>query len=407
MDQQTRESHQEACAANPVSRRSVIGLLGAAATGLFVSPISAVAGAPEPAQPENHAESRLGVISPALLEAQAKAAMSAGAFEYVHGAAGDGWTAAQNVERLRSLTLVPRRLAGFSGADPSSELFGHALKAPLYVCPMGVQDIVHADAELASVRGAAAAGVPYMLTSASNRSLEEVSGASSPDHLRMFAVYLNEDEAVNQALVKRARAAGYKIIVITVDSLGPGESERFRQMGSPMSPRFGFGNFDPKRGGAGEFLKLKRDFSPDDVRRVSDWSGLPVLVKGILRPEDAERSLAAGAAGVVVSNHGGRTLDGAPAAIDTLGAVVEAVRGRGVVFFDSGVRRGQDVIRALALGANAVGIGRPVFDALALGGAEGVRDLLTWFQQDLATQMLQVGARRIADLSPEFLRRWN
>ncbi len=302
---------------------------------------------------------------------------------------------------------MPRRLAGFAAADTTVSLFGQNLQAPLYVCPMGAQDIVHADAELATVRGAAASGVPYMLSSASNRSLEEVSQASSPDHLRLFAIYLNQDEGVNRSLVRRARMAGYQAIVITVDSLGPGESERFRQMGSPRSPQAGFGDFDPKRGGAGEFLKLKRDFSPDDIGRVHAWSDLPVFVKGMLRPEDAERSLAAGAAGVVVSNHGGRTLDGAPAAIDVLGEVAEAVRGRGLVLFDSGIRRGQDVIRALALGAAAVGIGRPVLDALAVGGAAGVQDLLAWFQQDLATQMLQVGAERIADLSPQFLRRYD
>lgn len=332
--------------------------------------------------------------------------MPAGAFEYVHGAAGDGWTAGRNLARLRQFALVPHRLAGFAVADTTGALFDQSLKAPLYVCPMGAQDIVHAEAELATARGAAAAGVPFMLTSASNRPLEEVRAAIPPDHLCLFALYLNEEEAVNRALVGRARAAGYRAIVLTVDSLGPGESERFRQMGSPRSPQAGFGNFDPARGGSGEFLKLKRDFSPDDVRRVREWSGdLPVLVKGILRPEDAERSLAAGAAGVVVSNHGGRTLDGAPAAIDVLGDVVQAAAGRGPVLFDSGVRRGQDVIRALALGATAVGVGRPVLDALALGGAAGVQDLLAWFQQDLANQMLEVGVRRIADLSPQLLRR--
>ncbi len=312
-----------------LSRRSAIGLLGtvASATAAGFLPSSALAaddpptsprrasaatgGSPVPL-PQSRAEAHRDIISPARLHEQAKTAMPAGAYEYVHGAAGDGWTAEQNIERLRTLTLVPRRLAGFADADTASALFGRNVEAPLYVCPMGAQDIVHADAELATARGAAAAGVPYMLTSASNRSLEEVSQAVPLDHFRLFAIYLNEDEAANRSLVERARAAGYGAVVLTVDSLGPGESERYRQMGAPRSAQAGLGDFDPARGGKGEFLKLKRDFSPDDARRMREWSGLPVAVKGILRPEDAERSLAAGAAGVVVSNHrgphaGGRT----------------------------------------------------------------------------------------------------
>ena len=386
-----------------LSRRSALGLVGAVAGTALARPILAFDPAQQaPMLDQSRAERALTIISTALTEADARAAMPAGAFEYVHGGAGDEWTMRRNIERLRALAFRPRRLAGFSHADTSAVLFGRMLPAPIYVCTMGAQDIVHVDGELASARGAAKAGVAYMLSSASNRPLEEVARAA-PDALRMFALYLNDDPAVNRSLAQRAQAAGYAAIVMTVDSLGPGNSERYRAMGSPKSPSAGYGDFDPRLGGRGDFAKLKKDFTPADIATLKEVSGLPVLVKGLLRADDAERCLVGGAAGIVVSNHGGRTLDGAPAAIDVLGSVVDAVRGRAPVLFDSGVRRGEDVVRALALGATAVGVGRPVLDAMALGGGRGVGDMLDWFKADLATAMLLVGAARIRDLSRDFL----
>lgn len=393
-------------AAAVLDRRAALGLMGVASSSVAMAGWAAV----DPSSPspvpaplrQSRADRALTIISPALLEQDAQAAMPEGAFAYVHGAAGDDWTLARNSERLRALALRPHRLVGFSAADTSATLLGRRVPAPLYVCPMGAQDIVHADAELASVRGAAAAQIPYMLSSASNKSLEQVA-AAAPDALKLFALYLNQDWTVNRALARRARAAGFAAIVMTVDSLGPGASERYRQLGSPTSAQAGEGDYDAARGGIGNPQALKKDFAPADIGRLREACGLPVIVKGVLRPEDAERSVAAGAAAVVVSNHGGRTLDGAPAAIDALGPIVHAVRSRVPVYFDSGVRRGADIVRALALGANAVGIGRPVLDALALGGAPGVTDLLNWFQADLATTMLLIGARRCSDISGEFL----
>ena len=388
---------------SPLSRRGALRLASATAGAALAGPALAFDPTPQaPLLDQSRAERALTIISPALTEADARAVMPAGAFEYVHGGAGDEWTMRRNIERLRAQTFRPRRLAGFSRADTSATLLGRALPAPIYVCPMGAQDIVHVEAELASARGAGEAGIAYMLSSASNRSLKEVAGEAQ-DALRIFAIYLNTDPAVNRALAQRARAAGYAAIVMTVDSLGPGNSERYRAMGSPKSPSAGYGDFDPRRGGRGDFTKLKKDFTPADIAMLKEASGLPVLVKGILRADDAERCLTGGAAGVVVSNHGGRTLDGAPAAIDVLESVVDAVRGRAPVLFDSGVRRGEDVVRALALGATAVGGGRPVLDAMALCGGRGVADMLDWFKADLATAMLLVGAARIRDLSRDFL----
>ena len=252
-------------------------------------------------------------------------------------------------------------------------------------------------------RGAAEAGVLYLLSTASNRPLEEVARASGSGP-RWFSLYMNKDEAVNRRLLQRARAAGYSAIVLTVDSLGPGQSDEYLALGAPKTAISGYGNFDPRFGGIGEFTQLKKDFSPADIGFIREASGgLPVLVKGLLRPEDARRSLDAGAAGIIVSNHGGRTLDGAPASISVLASIVKAVDGRAPVLFDSGVRRGIDVVRALALGATAVGIGRPVLYGMALGGTAGVKSVLQFFQQETAAAMLLVGAKNIKDLSPDFL----
>lgn len=387
-----------------LTRRQVAMALPAfAAAPVLVSAARADAAPVSPAIPQPSGERNLAVATPAQLEAAAKATLPPGAWEYIHGAAGGGWTLAANRRALDALSFRPHRLSGFAEANTRSELLGVQLAAPFYVCPMGAQDFAHVDAELASVRGAGRAGVPYMLTSASNRSLEEVAEAAPADLLRMFAIYLNTEPRVNEALARRARTAGYRALVMTVDSLGPGASDAYVAMGSPKTAAAGLGNFDPARGGIGTFAKLKRDFMPDDIGFLKRASGLPVLVKGLLRGDDAQRAVAAGAAGIVVSNHGGRTLDGSLPAIDALPSVVRAVGGRVPVLFDSGVRRGIDAIRALALGATAVGIGRPVLDALSLGGGLAAADLLRWFQGDLATQMLMVGAPRISDLTPDLL----
>lgn len=380
-----------------VSRRSVTaGLVAAPAAVAGARAASAGSTPTVPRMRPSTAERHLDIVSPALLEPQARAAIPDGCFEYIHGAAGDGWTAQRNVARLRDHIVLPRRMQGFVEADTRASFFGVPVDAPLYVCPMGAQDYANAASDVASARGAAMAGIPYMLSGASNRPMEEVARAVPESAMRVFAIYLNRDPAVNRALALRAKAAGYRVIVMTVDALGPGTSERFIAMGTPKTTVGGYGNFDPAQGGTGDPTAMKHDFAPADIAMLKQTTGLPVVVKGLLRPDDTERAIAAGADGVIVSNHGGRTLDGAPAAIDALGPVVSAAKGRVPVLFDSGVRRGTDVIRALALGASAVGIGRPVLDALALGGAQGVADMLDWFRKDLKTQMLLAGLRDIA-----------
>ena len=403
----------------PVTRRAVLATLAGAAVLPAVLPALAhpVAGlalpgpAAAPGPPvvpgdgrvQSQQEHSIQVISVSRLQAAARQLLPAGSYAYIHGGKGDEWTMAQNERQLRRLAFRPHRLAGFSQAAIGTSLLGHSLPLPLYVCPMGAQDFANRAADLASARAAAAVGAVYILSSASNKPLEEVARASGAG-VRWFAIYLNTDPAVNRSLAQRARAAGYSALVLTVDSLGPGQSDAYLALGTPKSPTGGAGNFDPRFGGIGEAKNLKKDFSPADIGGLHEASGgLPVLVKGILRPEDATRCVEAGAAGIIVSNHGGRTLDGAPASITVLASIVKAVNGRVPVLFDSGVRRGTDIVRALALGAAAVGIGRPVLYGMALGGAAGATDVLRFFRQELLDALLLVGAPRIQDLSPDFL----
>ena len=357
--------------------------------------------------PQSTAEQPLRVLSAGRLQDAAEKVLTPGAFAYIHGAAGDEWTLARNETALREMPLRPHRLAGFDQPDLSVRLLGQTLPVPFYVCPMGAQDFAHKDAEIASAHGTAAAGLLYVLSSASNKPLESVAAASGTGP-RWFALYMNKDPSVNRHLVQRARAAGYSAIVMTVDSLGPGESDSYLALGAPKTASAGYGNYDPRFGGIGSPTQNKKDFSPDDIGVLREAAGgLPVLVKGILRPEDAVRCISAGAAGIIVSNHGGRTLDGAPASITVLASVVKAADSRVPVLFDSGIRRGIDAVRALSLGAAAIGIGRPVLDALALGGAPGVTSVLQFLQKELSDAMLLVGAKRIADLSPDYLETLN
>lgn len=350
------------------------------------------------------AERPLDIISTHHLEASARQVMSPLAYAIIAGGTGDEVTLRLNTLALSSLLIRPRRLQGFGRAELRTRLLGLDLPFPFYVTPMGQNDLVHVQAELAVARGAAALGALYVTSGAASHPMETIAQATPA--AKWFQIYMNADPAVNRALLARAHRAGYRAIMLVVDAMGPGypESARALTLGSPSPAPRPVGNDDRAYGGVGSFYDLKRDFAVSDVGFVREASGgLPVLVKGILRPDDAARCMEAGAAGVVVSTHGGRQMDGVDASINALGAVVRAVDGRGPVLFDSGVRRGTDILRALALGAAAVGIGRPVLYALSLGGGAGVSSVLAHLRDELGRAMLLAGARDIAALSPDYL----
>ena len=275
------------------------------------------------------------------------------------------------------------------------------MSIPVFTSPTGAQGNFHVKAELPNAAGTGAAGSLFVASGASNRPMEEIAKATSGP--KWFQIYMNRDMELNRWLVQRASAAGYSAIVLTADALGPGQSDDYIALGRPRDPLLTAGNHDPALGGHGNFSDQKRDLSFSDITFLREASGLPVVVKGVVQPDDIRESLAAGAAGIWVSNHGGRQMDGVPASIAMLRAVVDTVGGRVPVVLDSGVRRGIDIVRALSLGATAVGIGRPALWGLIAGGADGVRSVYAQLAFELKSTMLMSGVAKVTNLNRDNL----
>jgi lactate oxidase len=245
------------------------------------------------------------------------------------------------------------------------------------------------------------AGSLFVASGASNKPMEEIAKATTGP--KWFQIYMNRDMEINRWLVQRAKAAGFSAIVLTADALGPGQSDDYISLGRPRPAGLTAGNHDPALGGHGNFSDQKRDLSFSDITFLREASGLPVLVKGVVQPDDIRESLAAGAAGIWVSNHGGRQMDGVPASISMLRAAVDAVAGRVPVLLDSGVRRGIDIFRALSLGATAVGIGRPALWGLIGGGSLGVKSVYAQLAFELKSTMLLSGVAKVTNLNRDNL----
>ncbi|HYL97265.1 MAG TPA: alpha-hydroxy-acid oxidizing protein [Terriglobales bacterium] len=361
-------------------------------------------------------------VSPDLLEQKAKEVLEPRAYDYVAGAAGGEQTARANREAFYGWRIVPRMLRDVSERDLSVELLGKKLPAPLLLGPVGVQGIIHAEAELATARAAASLGVPSVLSTLSSQPLEQVAQACG-DGPRWFQLYWTTHPEVTASLLRRAEAAGYSALVVTLDTSILGWRERdLRHPYLPFLLGEGLANFftDPV------FRSLlPKPPQQDPVAAIRLWGGIcshtaltwkdlnflrqhtrvPILLKGILRVEDAEQALASGVDGLVVSNHGGRQVDGAIAALDALPAVVRAVKGRVPVLFDSGIRRGADALKALALGARAVLLGRLYIWGLAAGGEQGVRETLLNFLADFDLTLALSGYRCCAELNEAALAR--
>lgn len=353
-------------------------------------------------------------------EEQARQLVDKGPFTYVASGAGGEQTMKANEEAFKRWQLLPRMLAGVAERDLSVSLFGATFETPFLLAPIGMQGIVHPDGEVASARAAAAVGVPFVASTVSTYSLEQIATAlgSSP---RWFQLYWSSDQDVTKSMVQRAEAAGYSAIVITVDTVLLGWRERDLANGySPLKLGMGSANYfnDPAfrakltkppeedRDAAIERL-LATVFHPrltwDDLAFLREQTTLPILLKGILHPDDAALALDYGVDGLIVSNHGGRQLDGAVAALDALEPVCDVVQERIPVLFDSGIRRGSDVIKAIALGASTVLYGRPYMYGLAVGGEAGVRQVLQNLITDIDVSLALTGKRRITDLDRSLL----
>jgi L-lactate dehydrogenase (cytochrome) len=369
----------------------------------------------------------LGDVVPELpadltqLEALAEARMPATAFGYVAGSAGSESTARANRAAFEAWRLVPRMLRDVTATDLSATVLGTPMPAPVALAPVGVLGIVHPDGEAAVARAAAAVGVPMVVSTAATTTLEDVAAAGG-DAARWYQLYWPKDRELAASFLDRAAAAGYRALVLTLDTHTMGW--RPRDLASAFLPFLrGVGNqnylADPvflrAVGGAvdddNRLAALQHwaavfgepALTWDDLGFLRDhWRG-PIALKGILHPDDARRAAEAGMDGVVVSNHGGRQVDGAVAALDALPAVVEAVGDRVEVLMDSGIRSGADVVKALALGARAVLLGRPYVYGLGLAGEEGVRHVLRCLLAELELTLALSGATAVADLGPDLL----
>ena len=317
-------------------------------------------------------------------------------------------TLAANIEAWRRLRLLPRVLRDVTTVDPSTTVLDSKVATPILVAPMAMQRFACDEGELATARGAATAGCVMVVSMAANYSLEEVALAA-PESPRWAQMYMLRDRGRTQALAARARDAGYDAIVASVDGASVphghgGVGERLQ-----VPPTFRFPNFaSSERPDDPDLLRLVNDFDPsvtfDDLSLFSEWGGgLPVVVKGVLRADDARRCVDAGAAGVTVSNHGGRIVDGCAATADVLTDVVAQVDGRAEVYVDGGIRTGADVVKALALGARAVMVGRPVLWGLAVGGEDGVAGVLEGLRAEAMRVMAFCGAANVGEVTPDLV----
>ncbi|OXM73703.1 MULTISPECIES: lactate 2-monooxygenase [Amycolatopsis] len=359
---------------------------------------------------------------PTRLAESARAVLTPEAYGYVAGGAGSGATMDANRAAFGKWKLVPRMLTDATARTTSATVLGTELPAPVLLAPVGVQSIVHPDAELATARAAAALGLPMILSTAASRTIEEVAEASG-DGPRWFQLYWPSDSDVTASILTRAKRAGYTTLVVTLDTWTL--AWRPRDLDSAYLPFLqGEGLATPLSDPAFRALleKAPEDDMPSAILRwVSlftgtdhswdqlpflreHWDG-PIVLKGIQHVDDARRAVDAGMDGIVVSNHGGRQVDGAIGSLEALPPIATAVGDRIEVLFDSGVRTGADILKALALGAKAVLVGRPWVYGLGHAGEDGVRHVLRSLLADLDISLALTGHHSIAELGPESLQR--
>jgi lactate 2-monooxygenase len=355
------------------------------------------------------------LVSPEEWEQRARDTLESGPFHYIAGGAGGEETMRANRAAFLRYRLRPRMLRDVSDRNVGIELFGTALPAPFILAPLGVQSIIHQDAERAPARAAAAAGIPFTLSTVSSVSIEETAKVMG-NAARWFQLYPGKDREIVASFVHRAERAGYSALVVTLDTTMLGWRERdLRERYLPFLAGEGLANFlsDPvfrshlpvppeahPAAAIRHFFEVYVNpaFSWPDLDFVRSLTRLPLLIKGILHPDDAREALGHGVDGIVVSNHGGRQVDGAVASLDALVDIAEVVDGRVPLLLDSGIRRGADILKALALGASAVLLGRPYAYALAADGEQGVRACIENLVAEFDLQLALCGCRSPAEV---------
>ena len=353
----------------------------------------------------------LKIVNLAELEKEAAQSMEKGAFGYVRGGAENEQSLRENTSNFDKKYIEPRILSGMEmkDIDMSATLFGIPLALPVIQAPMAAHGLAHVDGELATTRGMLQAGSIPSLSTYGNKTIEEVAAAAGEGKPFFFQLYMSKNDAFNRFTIDRAKKSGAKAIILTVDA--PVGGYREDDIRTNFKFPLGFANLeaflatqnDGTKSGAGSgiaeiFAQAKQNFVPSDINYVKKLSGLPVIVKGVQSPKDADIAIKAGADAIWVSNHGGRQLSSAPATIDTLPAIAKKVNKRVPVIFDGGVRRGSHVFKALASGADIVAVGRPIFYGLHLGGAQGVNSVMEQFKKELTINMMLAGTRNLKEI---------
>lgn len=346
----------------------------------------------------------------------ARKALKDGPWGYIEGAAGSEDTMAENIRAFSRYRIRPRYLHNVEERNQSVTIFGKKQDSPFILAPIGVQSIIHRDAEYASAGAAASMHVPYILSTVSSVSMEDIA-KKYPESEKWFQLYPGRDENIMKSMVKRAELSGYHAIVVTVDTTMLGWREQdLKNAYLPFLQGEGIANYvsDPEfrkrldrppeediNSAIEEFLMVYVNpaFSWSDFRKIRSWTELPVIVKGISSWEDVNAAIKYGADGVVISNHGGRQVDGAISTIEALDEITDSRNVSCTVLFDSGIRHGSDAMKALALGADAVLIGRPYCYAMAVAGQRGIERYIGEIKADLDLQMALAGYESVTALS--------
>ncbi|GGZ26562.1 alpha-hydroxy acid oxidase [Asticcacaulis endophyticus] len=346
------------------------------------------------------------IVSLSDYERYARARLDDNAWVYLMSGAGDELTVTDNAQAYQRIKLAGHVLGDVAGGHTRLELLGQALPHPICVAPMAYHKLFHPDGEAATAMGAGAVGAGMVISSLASVSFEEIAAkATGPLWLQL---YLQPDRGAVLEMVRRAEALGFAGLMVTVDAPLAGLRNREQRAGFTLPDRVRAVNvtsppvtLPPLSAGQSVVFDGLMAQAPTwaDMEWLTGQTYLPVMLKGILTPTDAVRAFEVGAAGVVISNHGGRILDGLPATIDVLPAIVYAAQGRGPVLIDGGIRRGSDIFKALALGASAVMIGRPVMHALATAGALGVAHAIRTLHEELEVVMALSGCATLKDIS--------
>lgn len=400
-----------------MDRRTFAQGLALGASSLGILPLAATAdeGAapdvPQSAAPND--QDQKDPVNVAEFQALAQTRLPKATFDYITTGSADENTLRENLSAFQRIRILPPLLTGVASADMTTRVLGQPIQLPILLAPVAGQQLFHRDGALAAAKAAHSAGTVYGVSSSVGHSVEEVAQASPGP--KWFQLYVPKDRNVARRLVERADRAGYNAIVVTVDLGEWKDADRRNRFALPkevLVQHLRDVGFDQITNELDYQEILDFNAKAWDLTfswEIFDWlrgiTRLPLLMKGVLRPEDAAKAVSIGLDGVVVSNHGGRRLDGMPASIEMLPEVAQAVGDRAEVFMDGGIRRGTDVLIALALGARAVLIGRPYAWALAADGEQGVKKVLDLLREELQNAMVATGCARLADIGPALLRR--